>query len=132
TASGLIIALSQLKHLLGIQASGDTLPELLESIAHSIDAFNAATFLIGGGSLLFLYWARTGLKRLLGRTSLSPFAVNLCVRSAPVLSVLVTAALACGLRLDTQGVALMGSIPAGLPQLQLPAPDLDVARMLLV
>jgi len=132
TASGLIIALSQLKHLLGVQASGDTLPELLETLYHGFGSFNAATFAVGGGSLLFLLWARSGLKSLLQGTRLSDFAVNIIVRVAPVFAVIVTAVLAWQLRLDEQGVALMGAIPSGLPQLQLPAADLAAARQLLL
>lgn len=132
TASGIIIALGQLKHLLGIDAEGDTLPELLHTLLLSIADTNPATFAIGGGSLLFLLWARSGLKALLLRTTLSDFAINLLVRIAPVFTVIVTGALAWQLRLDQSGVQLMGAIPAGLPQLQLPLADANVARQLLL
>jgi len=132
TASGLIIALGQLKHLFGIQASGDALPELLETLFHSIADFNTATLAIGGGSLLFLLWARSGLKSLLKRTQLSDYLINILVRIAPVFTVLITVLLAWLLRLDEQGVVLMGAIPSGLPQLQLPDADLAVMRQLLL
>jgi SulP family sulfate permease len=132
TASGIIIALSQLKHLLGIKASGDTLPELAESLFHSIGDANMATMAIGGGALLFLLWARSGLKTLLKRTSLSDYMANVVVRIAPVIAVVVTTLLAWWLQLDQRGVSLMGAIPSGLPQLQLPDADLSVARQLLL
>lgn len=131
-ASGIIIALGQLKHLLGIQASGDTLPELLITLSHGITGINPATVAIGGGSLLFLVWARSGLKSLLQGTTLSPYTVNVLVRIAPVVTVIITALLAWQLRLDQHGVALMGAIPAGLPQLQLPAADLAAVKQLLL
>lgn len=132
TASGLIIALSQLKHLLGIEASGDTLPELLEGLLLHAADFNLPTGIIGGTALLFLLWARSGLRRLLQRTALSAWTVNLLVRTAPVVAVLCSGLAAWWWRLDTQGVALMGAIPPGLPTLQLPAAHLAAAQQLLL
>jgi SulP family sulfate permease len=132
TASGIIIALGQLKHLLGVEASGDTLPELLDTLWQGMADFNAATLAIGGGSLLFLLWARSGLKQLLLHSGLSSYTANLLVRIAPVFTVLVTVLLAWQLRLDEQGVALMGAIPSGLPKLQVPDTDPAVIRQLLL
>lgn len=132
TASGIIIALGQLKHLLGIEASGDTLPELLETLALGISEVNPATLALGGGSLLFLVWARSGLKTLLQRMALSFYAVNVLIRIAPVVAVIVTTLLAWQFRLDEHGVVLMGAIPSGLPQLQLPDGDLAALRELLL
>jgi len=132
TASGIIIALSQLKHLLGIKGSGDTLPELLHSIAGSITNISMITAAVGLGTLLFLYWARSGLKSLLQRTRLTAFMVNTITRVAPVFAVIVTSVLAWRFHLADQGLALMGVIPSGLPGLQLPPLDLATAKMLLL
>lgn len=132
TASGLLIALSQVKHLLGINASGSTLLELLSSIATELPDTSLLTLLMGGGALLFLLWVRTGMKALLKRSSLSDFAINTLVRVAPILVVVITSMLAWWLALDARGVALIGEIPAGLPHLQLPVPDFSAAQQLLL
>ena len=82
TASGLIIALSQLRHLLGIDGHGDTLPELLGSLLHNLGDWNPVTLCTGIAALLFLFWARTGMQPLLERLGIEVAAIRLGVREA--------------------------------------------------
>ncbi len=65
TASGIIIAASQLKHILGIDASGHNLRELVASIWTHLGETNIITLIIGAGAVAFLFWVRKGLKPLL-------------------------------------------------------------------
>ena len=126
TASGLLIAASQLKHLLGIPMQGDTLWELGLSASREAAGVNGATLLVGAAALLFLLWARGPLKRLLARTPLPPMLADLLAKAGPVLAVIgTTVAVAAG-DLQSQGVAVVGAIPGGLPALSLPAFDAGV------
>ena len=120
SSSGVIIVLSQLKHLLGIAASGDTLPALLLSLFAGISHTNLSTLLLGLVTLAYLLWARTFLPLLLKRLHTPAFLGNLCVKAAAILALLVGTTLAWQLRLDQYGIALVGTIPATLPALQLP------------
>src|SRR5690606_3288796 len=121
TASALIIVLGQFEQLLGIRGGGSTLPALLESSVRNFSSMNLATASLGIGTLLFLLWARHGMKTLLSRTGLSTNAAHLLTRIAPVLAVIVTSLLAWQLELDAAGVVLLGEVPSGLPGLQLPS-----------
>jgi SulP family sulfate permease len=132
TASGVLIALSQVKHLLGIAADGDTLPELLHTLAASITNTNLPTLWLGLGALAFLFWARSGVKPLATRLGFGVASANLLAKAAPVFAVVVTTLLAWGLNLPAHAVAVVGTIPSGLPALQLPALDLTVLRGLLL
>lgn len=132
TASGLIIALSQLKYLLGIQSAGDNLPDLLHSLALDIGNVNIATAVLGSATLGFLWWARSGLKTRLQDTSLQATTIGLIIRAAPVVAVVVTTLLAWQLDLPHRGVAIVGSIPSGLPSLRVPALDSEVLLALLL
>ena len=126
TASGLLIAASQLKHLLGIPMQGDTLWELGLSAFREAAGVNGATLLVGAAALLFLLWARGPLKRLLARTPLPPMLADLLAKAGPVLAVIgTTVAVAAG-DLQSRGVAVVGAIPGGLPALSLPAFDAGV------
>lgn len=58
TASGILIATSQLKHILGIKAEGDTLPHLLTGIYQGILGINPYTLVIGVSATAFLFWGR--------------------------------------------------------------------------
>jgi sulfate permease, SulP family len=104
----------------------------LLSIGRSIGNMNWPTVYVGVGTLLFLYWARGGLKQLLALTSLSEYSINLITRVAPVFAVIVTTVLAWALQLENHGLALIGAIPAGLPSLQLPVLDFAAIKLLLV
>jgi len=62
TASGILIAVSQLKHVLGIEAEGHNLLEILASIVRHLGSVNLLTLAIGAGAIGFLFWVRTGLR----------------------------------------------------------------------
>ena len=126
TASGIIIATSQLKHILGIKASGHNLYELVLSLAEHLGSTNLITLVIGTTSAAFLFWVRKGLKPLLIRLGLKPRAADIIAKAGPVFAVAATTLLAWGLDLGSKGVALVGDVPQGLPPLTMPSfsPDL--------
>jgi sulfate permease, SulP family len=62
TASGILIAVSQLRHILGIEAGGHTLPEMLISLGGNIGNTNLPTLILGLAALGFLFAARSRLK----------------------------------------------------------------------
>jgi len=120
TASGLIIAASQLKHIFGIQAEGHTLIGLGRSLAEHISTLNPITLIIGAAATAFLFWVREGLKPLLIAAGLNKRLADVAAKAGPVLAVAVTTLAVAGLRLDTQGVDIVGSVPQGLPPFTLP------------
>ena len=126
TASGLIIAASQLKHILGTGAGGHSLLELGISLVETIGETNPITLAIGLASLAFLFWVRKGLKPLLLRSGLGPRVADVLTKSGPVAAVAVTTLSAWAFDLGEKGVKLVGGVPQGLPPLTMPsfAPDL--------
>ncbi|WP_323843961.1 SulP family inorganic anion transporter [Microbulbifer magnicolonia] len=120
TASGLLIALSQLKHILGIGANGDTLPHLFQSLLANLGSINLYALLTGAAVIAFLYWARSGAVRLFERLSFSAHTAGLLVKAAPVVGVIATIVAAIAFDFDGKQVALVGTIPAGLPSLHMP------------
>lgn len=132
TASGILIATSQIKHILGISAGGDTLPEMVISLVGSLSATNWITLVIGVGATTFLFWVRKGLKPLLCRIGLGPRLAGMVTKAGPVLAVMVTTAAVWGLGLDAQGIRIVGVVPQGLPPLTLPSFSTDLIRLLLL
>ncbi|SFO84568.1 SulP family inorganic anion transporter [Tranquillimonas alkanivorans] len=132
TASGLLIAASQLKHVLGIEAEGHTLVELVRSLGAHLGETKPVTLLIGAFALAFLFWVRSGLKPLLLRVGLPEKAAGTLTKAGPVVAVALTTLAAWGFALDESGLAVVGEVPQSLPPLTLPAfaPDL-VARLAL-
>ena len=123
SASGIIIALSQLKHVLGISAHGETLIELGKSLLAHVAETNSYTLGVGLFALLFLAWCRRYLSVSLVRMGCSKDLASTLTKAAPVISIAATIALAYGFDLADRGVAIVGAVPSGLPSLGLPAFD---------
>ncbi len=132
TASGILIAVSQLRYILGIDGGGHTLPEMLSSLAQNFGDVNGATLILGVGATAFLFWVRKGLKPLLQKIGLPSGTVNILSKAGPVLAIAVTTTATALLGLAERGVAIVGTVPQGLPPLTLPsfAPDLVGALLL--
>jgi SulP family sulfate permease len=131
TASGILIAASQVKHILGIRAEGDTLPRIVEGILGQVTATNIFTLLIGVASVGFLFWVRKQLKPRLIRIGVPPRLADLLAKAGPLAAIVVSILLVVGFGLDRQGVRIVGEIPAGLPPFALPVFDADLWVQLL-
>ena len=132
TSSGILIALSQLGHILGITAEGDTLPSLLSSLLAALGNSNFYTLAIGAFALLFLQLCRSRLAGLLSALGMARSTADLLTKAAPVMAVVLTILLAALGNLEAKGVALVGAIPQGLPAFSAPNLSLAVLGKLLM
>ncbi|RAR59072.1 SulP family sulfate permease [Onishia taeanensis] len=132
TASGLLIATSQVANLLGISAPGFTVAELLPNLITSVTDTHAATLAIGAGSLAFLVLMRRRGRQGLRAIGLPAGAADLLAKAGPVFAVILTTLVTWRFDLANQGVAVVGDIPRGLPPLTLPVLDLSLWHELLV
>ena len=131
TASGIIIAASQLKHILGVDARGHNLLEIVQSLIRHIDQTHIPTLIIGGVSLAFLFWVRKGFKPLLTGFGVGDKSAGMISKAGPILAVAAGIGLVAIMGLDAQGVKTVGEIPTGLPSLSLPSLDIDLWTSLL-
>jgi SulP family sulfate permease len=130
TASGVLIALSQIRHLLGTSAQGATLPELSVSLLSSIGDFHMPTFIIGSSVLLFLWVCRRFMTEGLMTLGVPRSTAELSTKAAPVLAIMGTIMLVIVFNLESLGVALVGTVPQGLPAFTTPLFDLSLAKQL--
>ncbi|SNT73796.1 SulP family inorganic anion transporter [Paracoccus seriniphilus] len=126
TASGVIIAVGQLRHVLGIAGGGDNLIELVESLLRNLPDTNFHTLALGASATAFLFWVRRGLKPMLRRAGLGPRMADIFAKAGPVAAVVATTLVVWGFDLANRGVAIVGEVPQSLPPLTLPdfSPDL--------
>lgn len=128
-AAGLLIATSQLGHIFGISASGQTLPALLVSLFDGRDDVNSTAFMIGCVALIFLIWVRIGMKPLLQACGLSSSLAGNISRAGPLLAVFVCIMVVQYFALG-DSVAIVGTIPQGLPSFTWPDLSLDMIEVL--
>ncbi len=118
SAAALTIAASQVKDLLGLTVppgQGSSFVDTVRAALAAADTAHLLTVLIAAASVLSL----VGARRLGPR-----------VPAALVVVALSTAVVAL-LRLDADGIKVLGEVPAGLPRLVVPSVDVDLVRRLL-
>lgn len=131
TAAGILIAASQLRHLLGAPVSGKTLPQVIPSLFRNLGQISVLTVLLSALVLAFLIWSRKGLGPALQRYGVKPDLAKLLSKTALLVAVVVSTLLVWVFGLNAHGVSIVGEIPRGLPALSMPALDLDMIGLLL-
>lgn len=131
TAAGILIAASQLRHLLGAPISGKTLPQVVPSLIENLSQIKPLTLLLSALVLAFLIWSRKGAAPLLQRFGLSAALSKLLAKTALLVAVVLSTTAVWAFGLAERGVSILGDIPRGLPGLSAPAPDLDLILALL-
>ncbi len=132
TASGVLIATSQLKHIFGIDAHGHNLIQLIGSLFENLSTTNFITLFIGLSTVGFLFWVRKGLKPLLLSTGMQPRLADILAKAGPVGAVVVTTLAVWLFNLENHGVKIVGEVPRGLPPLTAPSFDLEIWGQLFV
>ena len=132
TASGIIIATSQLKAIFGISASGEAMPELVGTLLANLAETNLPTLVIGVVSTAFLFWVRKGLKPLLMKLGLQPRPADLIAKAGPIAAVAAATLAVVLLDLEERGVAIVGAIPQSLPPFTVPLFDAGLWQQLAI
>jgi SulP family sulfate permease len=132
TASGIIIATSQLKSVLGIKASGEAMPELVTTLIENVKDTNPYTLAIGVIATGFLFWVRKGLKPLLIRFGLAARAADLVAKAGPIVAVALSILAVIAFDLEAKGVKVVGSIPQSLPPFTVPLFDAELWQRLAI
>ena len=132
TASGIIIATSQLKSLLGIKASGEAMPELITTLIENAKDTNPYTLAIGVIATGFLFWVRKGLKPMLVGFGLAARPADLVAKAGPIVAVALSILAVIAFDLEAKGVKVVGDIPQSLPPFTVPLFDAELWQRLAV
>ncbi|MCV6604794.1 MAG: SulP family inorganic anion transporter, partial [Porticoccaceae bacterium] len=104
TASGILIATSQVKHILGIKGGGDNWPEMIGTLASGISGLNFVTLAIGIPTMMFLFWVRKGAKPSLQAIGIPARPADLIAKAGPVVAVALSIAAVAVFDLEASGV----------------------------
>ncbi len=131
SASGILIALGQFKHILGIPVTGDNALQLLRGLIQGLPETHVPTLAIGTSSLVLLFLVRGRLGRWLQRLGMNARTAGTLTKIGPVVALLLAIAAVSGFQLAAAGVRVVGEVPQGLPSLSLPPLDLALIAQLL-
>ena len=131
TGSAVLIAVGQLKYILGVKVAGSNVLEILLGLARALPQTRPVTVIIGVASLLFLLLARRYLAPVLTRLGVPAKAADLMAKLAPMVVVIASTAVVGLFKLnETAGVSVVGNVPQGLPQLSLSLPGMSTLSQL--
>ena len=116
SAAAIIIGLSQLKHLLGIDVPySNLIPDIIKNMVSDAENIQAASVAVGVGGIILLLLFKRINKTLPG----------------PLLVVVLAIVISSMLRLPAKGVEIVGAIPGGLPPVTFPKVALQDIQQLL-
>jgi SulP family sulfate permease len=124
SAAAIVIALSQVKHLLGVKLSQtEHFHELLMQLARAVPLTHVPTLAIGIACILLLLVAQYLLPRVLASWGrLPPLVAQSLSRGGPLFAVIAGTAIVAVFGLgEANGVTIVGDIPRGLPDIAFPA-----------
>ena len=132
SAAAIVIGLSQLKHLLGMQMPRLEFFETIVYAGTHITETNAIALAIGAISIVILLYFKFALGGQLKRLNVPKSIAIPITKSGPIIIVLLGTIVVFVLQLnDTAGIRVVGDVPAGLPSLTAPIFDLTVWQALL-
>jgi SulP family sulfate permease len=122
SAAAIVIAFSQLANLFGLQIPrGLRIDEITIFVINHLGDINLATIIISTSSIVMLIFMQRFLGKGLNRLCLPSGLAQGLSKAAPLFLVILMTSTTAILSLDTSaGLAVVGTIPAGLPSLSLP------------
>ncbi|MCL1467270.1 SulP family inorganic anion transporter [Argonema galeatum] len=132
-AAALVIAITQLKDLMGITIpQTDKFYKLLFYLIQQANKTNFVTLCIGLVSIVILIYFNSFLEVQLKRWKISDGLTMVTTKIAPLLVIILGTLLVYGLRLNQNAaVKVVGTIPTGLPPITLPSLDANLWQALL-
>jgi SulP family sulfate permease len=125
SAAAIVIAFSQVKHLLGLKVpQTESFIQLLTYLIQGITAINWVTLTLGTASILMLIYLPQWLGKQLKKLEFSELAIMPITKSPPLLLVVASSLIVWFFHLDQiAGIKIVGEIPQGLPSLTFPSLD---------
>lgn len=114
SASAILIAVGQFKHLIGVQAHGNNLIELAQSMMLHINDINLPTIALSAISIIFLLLLKRYLTPILSKLGVAENTAKMLGKAGPVVVVATTSCVGL-FSLDSLGIKIVGDISTRLP-----------------
>jgi SulP family sulfate permease len=132
TGAALLIVISQLRHIFGVEGGGRTAFSMLGNLRDQIGQTNVITLGVGTAALLVFYLARNSFAYWLVKLGISSGRAKMASRMAPIFIIAVFIILTWATGLDQQGLAIVGTVPGGLPPFQIPMIETSMIESLII
>ena len=118
SGAAVLIAIGQIRHLLGVRIQAEGVIDTVMALIMALPRTNLVTLAIGAGSVALLVLARSRVPGWLAAAGLARPRAELIGRLAPMVVVVMATVVVGAFELDQRAqVAVVGAVPAGLPEL---------------
>ncbi|WP_432471843.1 SulP family inorganic anion transporter [Amphritea sp. HPY] len=133
SAAALLIAISQIKHLFGLDIpNGGFIADPFIYLFNNLQQTNIATLLLGLLSIAVLWFVKDKLCCMLERSPLPDWLVKPICRAGPMFAMVIGILVVASMQLDqNHSVAIVGTIPQGLPTISDISIDLQLWQQLI-
>jgi len=131
TGAAFLIIISQIKHILGIQADGTTALEILKNLSGELSNINGVTVIVGVVCFLFFWAASKYFAYIFFKLGLKSKWERLLARLSPMIAIIGSIAVTYFMGLSQKyGLNIVGEIPKGLPLLTFPPMNFELVKLL--
>ena len=120
TGAALLIIISQLRHVFGVDGGGRTAFAMLSNLRDQLSGLSMITLIVGGLALLAFFLARNSFAYRLVKAGMSSRRAKMVSRMAPILIIAIFIAVSWFWSLESNGLAVVGPVPGGLPPFNVP------------
>jgi SulP family sulfate permease len=132
TGAALLIIISQLRHIFGVDGGGRTALTMIRNLSDQIGQTNAMTLAVSSLALVTFYLSRNSFAYRLVKLGLSSNMAKMASRMAPIFIIGVFIAVSWAAGLDQKGLATVGVVPGGLPPFRVPMVETSLIQSLMV
>ena len=132
TGAALLIIISQLRHVFGVDGGGRTAFAMLSNLRDQLSGLSMITLIVGGLALLAFFLARNSFAYRLVKAGMSSRRAKMVSRMAPILIIAIFIAVSWFWSLESHGLAVVGPVPGGLPPFNVPLIEDSLIRSLLI
>lgn len=129
--SAVLIAIGQVKHLLGVKVDATNVTDMLLQLWRHIPDTNTISLIIGVLVVVVLLMSQNIIPRFLCSLGIEQRQANLLTKLTPMVTVILSTLAVTNFDLQTsQGVKVVGHVPNGIPDLGLDLPELQTLKQL--
>lgn len=130
TATCILIVLSQLRHVFGVDISGGSAPQMIDSLLSNIHNLDPVVFTLSAFSVVCLLGARSYGMRMLYALGVSAPLSSIGAKLAPIVLMVMAIITFIAYGDHLSSVPLVGALPLGLPHLTLVWPSYSLVSAL--
>ncbi|MGB6229496.1 MAG: SulP family inorganic anion transporter, partial [Litorimonas sp.] len=132
TGAALLIIISQLRHIFGVDGGGRTAVAMIANLRDQIGLASGLTLITGAVALAAFYLARNSIAYRLVRAGMSSRGAKMASRMAPIVIIAAFILVSWTAGLGDQGLPVVGKVPRGLPPFRIPMIETSLIQALMI